>query len=115
MPGLEIRGLYYSVKDVSEITQTLPQVLKEWEDQFPTTRPSKIKAGRKYYRPNDLRAVLIVKRLKEAGFTEDEIKILLKHRNIQKLLESNKKESIRKIVLASEIRSLIKEILHLLK
>ena len=33
--------LYYSIKEVSEMTELKPYVLRYWESEFPSLKPSK--------------------------------------------------------------------------
>ena len=37
--------LYYSIKEVSETTKLKPYVLRYWESEFPSLKPTKNKAG----------------------------------------------------------------------
>ena len=42
--------LYYSIKEVSELTELKPYVLRYWESEFPSLSPSKNKAGNRIYK-----------------------------------------------------------------
>ena len=35
------KKLYYSIKEVSEMTELKPYVLRYWESEFPSLKPSK--------------------------------------------------------------------------
>ena len=39
------KKLYYSIKEVSEMTELKPYVLRYWESEFPSLKPSKNRAG----------------------------------------------------------------------
>jgi DNA-binding transcriptional MerR regulator len=55
--------LYYSIKEVSELTTLKPYVLRYWESEFPSLKPSKNKAGNRTYRENDINIILQIKGL----------------------------------------------------
>ena len=63
---------YYSITEVEKLTKIKPQVLRYWESEFPTLRPKKNRAGNRTYQTNDIRQVLMIKKLLyEEGFTID--------------------------------------------
>ena len=55
--------LYYSIKEVSELTTLKPYVLRYWESEFPSIKPSKNKAGNRTYKENDINIILQIKGL----------------------------------------------------
>jgi len=55
--------LYYSIKEVSELTTLKPYVLRYWESEFPSLKPSKNKAGNRTYKENDINIILQIKGL----------------------------------------------------
>ncbi len=57
------RRLYYSISEVSEITDIKPHILRFWEKDFAMLRPRKNRAGNRSYRERDIRVVLAIKRL----------------------------------------------------
>lgn len=62
--------LYFRIREVSELTQTKPYVLRYWETEFPTLRPVKSKSGHRLYRRADVEMVLEIKHLLyELGYT----------------------------------------------
>ncbi|MGQ9559757.1 MAG: MerR family transcriptional regulator [Candidatus Oleimicrobiaceae bacterium] len=63
MAEVPIRKLYYSVAEVSRITDLKPHVLRYWENEFPELRPAKNRAGQRIYRLNDIRLIFRIKRL----------------------------------------------------
>ena len=71
--------LYYSIREVAEYTGVKPHVLRYWEQEFPTLRPKKNRAGNRSYRPRDIHQVLTIKKLLyEDGFKIDGARKLLK-------------------------------------
>ena len=62
--------MYFRIGEVSELTQTKTYVLRYWETEFPTLRPTKTRSGHRHYRRKDVETVLEIKRLLyEEGFT----------------------------------------------
>ena len=62
--------LYFRIGEVSELTHTKPYVLRFWETEFPTLKPTKSKSGHRLYRRQDVELVLEIRRLLyEKGFT----------------------------------------------
>ena len=55
--------MYYSISEVSEMTDVKPHVLRYWESEFPTLRPKKNRAGNRNYRPKDIKAILVIRDL----------------------------------------------------
>ena len=62
--------VYFRIGEVSQLAQTKPYVLRYWETEFPSLRPSKTQTGHRLYRRKDVEAVFHIKRLLyEQGFT----------------------------------------------
>ena len=66
----KVKKLYYSIGEVSEMTNLKSYVLRYWETEFPQLSPGKRRGNRRYYQAND---VLLVSKIKfllyEKGFT----------------------------------------------
>ncbi|MCH8023084.1 MAG: MerR family transcriptional regulator [Candidatus Marinimicrobia bacterium] len=60
---LEVKKLYYSIGEVSEIAQLKPYVLRYWESEFSNLSPSKNRAGNRVYTEKDINRILEIKRL----------------------------------------------------
>ena len=58
-----IKKLYYSIGQVSEMTGLKQYVLRYWETEFPHLKPSKNSAGNRVYTPKDIENIKEVKRL----------------------------------------------------
>jgi len=58
-----IKKLYYSIGEVSEITELKQYVLRYWESEFPQLAPSKNRAGNRTYREKDIDLVNFIKAL----------------------------------------------------
>lgn len=58
-----MKKLYYSIGEVSEITEVEPHVLRYWETVFNELSPKKNKAGNRVYKENDIEIILKLKEL----------------------------------------------------
>ncbi len=62
-----------ALRTIGEVAAALgirQHVLRYWEEQFPMLRPMKRGAGRRYYRPEDVRLVATIHRLvHDEGYT----------------------------------------------
>jgi DNA-binding transcriptional MerR regulator len=78
LPGLEAK-LYYSIREVAEYTGVKAHVLRYWEQEFPTLRPKKNRAGNRSYRPRDIQEILKIRKLLyDDGFKIDGARKLLR-------------------------------------
>ena len=59
----QIKKLYYSIGDVSEMTALKQYVLRYWETEFSILSPEKNKAGNRRYRIEDIRIIRHIKEL----------------------------------------------------
>ena len=59
----EIKKLYYSIGDVSEITGLKQYVLRFWETEFSILKPGKNKAGNRIYKDKDIKVIRHIKSL----------------------------------------------------
>ena len=59
----KIKKMYYSIGDVSNITQLKQYVLRYWETEFKQLSPSKNKAGNRTYRQKEIDLILRIKDL----------------------------------------------------
>ena len=58
-----IKKLYYSIGEVSKITELKQYVLRYWETEFKQLNPNKNKAGNRTYRQKDIALILAIKNL----------------------------------------------------
>ena len=58
-----IKKLYYSIGEVSKITDLKQYVLRYWETEFKQLNPNKNKAGNRTYRQKDIDIILDIKNL----------------------------------------------------
>lgn len=81
-----IKKLYYSIGEVSKLTELKQYVLRYWETEFKQLSPSKNKAGNRTYRQKDINLILQIKNfLYNEKFTiEGARKMLSQNSNIAK-------------------------------
>ncbi|NGP87789.1 MerR family transcriptional regulator [Fodinibius halophilus] len=58
-----MKKLYYSIGEVSDITEVEAHVLRYWETVFNELNPKKNKAGNRIYKEEDIETVLKLKEL----------------------------------------------------
>ena len=63
MEARDIKKLYYSISEVSEITELKQYVLRYWETEFSQLKPSKNRAGNRIYRSHDIDLLIQIKSL----------------------------------------------------
>ncbi len=63
MKSKPIQKLYYSIRDVSDITDMKQHVLRYWESEFPELKPAKNRAGNRIYRSRDIKVIFLIKKL----------------------------------------------------
>ena len=63
MEARDIKKLYYSISEVSEITGLKQYVLRYWETEFSQLKPNKNQAGNRIYRSHDIDIILDIKSL----------------------------------------------------
>ena len=100
-----IKKLYYSIGQVSEMTSLKQYVLRYWETEFSHLKPNKNSAGNRVYTPQDVENIREIKKLlHEEKFT---IKGARQH---LKDLKSNKSKVLNIDTLSSMDISLLKKI-----
>ena len=63
MEARDIKKLYYSISEVSEITKLKQYVLRYWETEFSQLKPNKNRAGNRIYRSHDVDLIMEIKSL----------------------------------------------------
>ncbi|UCD56761.1 MAG: MerR family transcriptional regulator [Candidatus Hydrogenedentota bacterium] len=63
MDGEAPRKIYFSIGEVSAMTDVPQHVLRYWEEVFPSLRPPKRRSGSRAYRQRDIEKVRLIKRL----------------------------------------------------
>ena len=111
-----IKKLYYSIGEVSEITELKAYVLRYWETEFSQLKPPKNRAGNRTYRQKDIEVILKIKDLLYSKkYTIDGARNFLKGKESIDNQESNtpaynEKEKI----ILSKIKEELKNILSII-
>ena len=124
----EVKKLYYSIGEVSEITKLKQYVLRYWETEFVQLKPAKNSAGNRNYRKSDIDLIMEIKDLLyERHFTIKGAKQYLKDKtshSVKKADENNEqiknfKEKVIKLTAADlktfkQIQKGLKDLLSLI-
>lgn len=93
-----IKKLYYSIGEVSQLTEIEPHTLRYWETVFPNLAPSKNRAGNRIYREKDVQFIRLIKYLLyEKRYTIEGARKKLKElpaEELQQVLESGQFDRI---------------------
>ncbi len=95
MEARDIKKLYYSISEVSEVTGLKQYVLRYWETEFSQLKPTKNRAGNRTYRSGDIDLIMGIKSLLyDRKFTIKGAKQYLKEppkqKTIKKEISANK-------------------------
>jgi DNA-binding transcriptional MerR regulator len=83
MKNFSMKKLYYSISEVSRITDLEQYVLRYWETEFEQLKPAKNSSGNRIYTNKDIKLILLIKKLlKEEKYTIEGAKKILKNFNI---------------------------------
>lgn len=79
-----MKKLYYSISEVSKITELEQYVLRYWETEFDQLKPAKNLAGNRIYTNKDIKLILYIKKLlRDEKYTIEGAKKLLKNYNLK--------------------------------
>jgi DNA-binding transcriptional MerR regulator len=79
MKDFSIKKLYYSISEVSKITNLEQYVLRYWESEFDELKPAKNRAGNRIYTNKDIQLILFIKKLlREERYTIEGAKQVIK-------------------------------------
>src|SRR6202167_5164053 len=77
---------YRTIREVADSLDLPQHVLRFWETRFPQIRPLKRAGGVRYYRPDDIERLRIIKRLLyDEGYTIKGVQKLFKEQGVQAL------------------------------
>ena len=106
MRDLSIKKLYYSISEVSKITDIEQYVLRYWETEFEELSPQKNRAGNRIYTNKDIRLILYIKELlREKKYTIEGAKKILENyeQDRKPTLEIKEKKSQTEVEPSDEI------------
>tara|TARA_Y100000590_G_C15296414_1_gene854588 strand:+ start:313 stop:687 length:375 start_codon:yes stop_codon:yes gene_type:complete len=120
MKSEDIKKLYYSIGEVSEMTGLKQYVLRFWESEFSQLNPNKNRAGNRVYRTIDIDLINEIKSLLyDRKFTIQGAKNYLKGKdtkdekmlNLKKMVAASTSENLQFL---KDIKSSLDEILDIL-
>ena len=80
---------YRTIREVADAMDLPQHVLRFWETRFPQIRPLKRAGGRRYYRPEDVERLRLIRRLLyDEGYTIKGVQKLFKEQGIQALSDA---------------------------
>jgi DNA-binding transcriptional MerR regulator len=83
-----IKKLYYSISEVSKITDLEQYVLRYWETEFEDLKPSKNRAGNRIYTNRDIEVIFKIKKLlRDKKYTIEGAKKILRTQPIESIME----------------------------
>lgn len=75
-----MKKLYYSISEVSKITELEQYVLRYWETEFDNLKPAKNLAGNRIYTNKDIKLILFIKKLlRDEKYTIEGAKKIIKN------------------------------------
>lgn len=87
MKDIFIKKLYYSISEVSKITDVEQYVLRYWETEFELLKPQKNRAGNRVYTNKDIQLILYIKvLLREKKYTIEGAKKILEEYSPETIL-----------------------------
>ena len=81
------KSAFRSIAEVTEDLGIAPHVLRFWETKFSQLKPMKTKSSRRYYRPDDVELLALIKELLyDRRYTIEGVQKLFKHRSLKDIL-----------------------------
>ena len=81
------KSAFRSIAEVTEDLDIAPHVLRFWETKFTQIKPMKTKSSRRYYRPDDVELLALIKELLyNRRYTIEGVQKLFKNRSLKDIL-----------------------------
>lgn len=81
------KSAFRSIAEVTEDLGVAPHVLRFWETKFTQIKPMKTKSSRRYYRPDDVELIALIKELLyNRRYTIEGVQKLFKNRSLKDIL-----------------------------
>lgn len=81
------KSAFRSIAEVTEDLGVAPHVLRFWETKFTQIKPMKTKSARRYYRPDDVELLALIKDLLyNRRYTIEGVQKLFKNRSLKDIL-----------------------------
>lgn len=95
MKDLSIKKLYYSISEVSKITNIEQYVLRYWETEFEQLKPQKNRAGNRIYTNKDIQLILYIKTLlRDKKYTIEGAKKIMEDYSPEKVIQDSEPEKV---------------------
>ena len=89
------KSAFRSIAEVTEDLGIAPHVLRFWETKFVQIKPMKTKSSRRYYRPDDVAILELIKELLyNRRYTIEGVQKLFKNRTVKDILGSEIQKDI---------------------
>ena len=110
MKDLSIKKLYYSISEVSKITNIEQYVLRYWETEFEQLKPQKNRAGNRIYTNKDIQLILHIKTLlRERKYTIEGAKKIMENYAPEKVLQITNEAEPVNVIESDEPQALKRE------
>lgn len=90
MRDFSIKKLYYSISEVSKITDVEQYVLRYWEGEFEQLNPQKNRSGNRAYTNKDIQLIYVIKALlRDKKYTIEGAKKILSEETLDDLIAAH--------------------------
>ncbi|MBA4310364.1 MAG: MerR family transcriptional regulator [Chlorobiaceae bacterium] len=105
MADFNLKKLYYSISEVSKMTDVEQYVLRYWESVFDQLKPQKNRAGNRAYTNKNIQLILLIKTLlREKKYTIEGAKKVLEDESLLKKTLSEELSEPKNIEVAKETK-----------
>ena len=105
MADFNLKKLYYSISEVSKMTDVEQYVLRYWESVFDQLKPQKNRAGNRAYTNKNIQLILLIKTLlREKKYTIEGAKKVLEDESLMKKTLSEELSEPKNIEVAKETK-----------
>ena len=111
----KVKKLYYSIGEVSDMTDLKSYVLRYWETEFSQLKPPKNRAGNRTYRQKDIDLIIQVKSLLyDKKYTIDGARTVLKDSHGKAVENKTEPVNEKQKVIIKKIREDLETILSII-
>ena len=94
----KIEKIYYSIREVAEMFDVNPSLIRFWEKEFDTLQPKKNKKGNRLFTQSDIENIHVIYHLvKERGFTLEGARRQLNQGRDEILRQTQVSQSLKKV------------------
>lgn len=94
MKDFGLKKLYYSISEVSKLTDLEQYILRYWETEFDQLKPQKNRAGNRIYTNKDIKLILKIKNLlREEKYTIEGAKKIISDPSLENLEQKDMQEN----------------------